>query len=376
MTHETLAAAARGVFEATGAEPVDPAYILPSDIPLELSGEAVRARLCVFSDHRGNEMVMRPDLTLPVAGQEADRRAAGGDGAKAYTYAARAFRLPASAGDPMEFTQVGFEWFGKESGADADAEAFALVREAVAACDVSPTATEMGDLSIFPAFVDALGLARITTDLLKRAFRQEGGVSELLDAAPQPPASDLQPVLDAGGAKAAEDAFLKVLSDRGIPMIGTRSVVEIVAGLRGKSAVHAAGGVPEAARAALSDLAGVNCPAGEAADVLATISDKHGLAAISSVIERVARRMEAILSAVPGVASEARFRSGFGRRFTYYDGFVFESFGENLTSRQPLASGGRYDGLIEGLSRSRASASGIGGVVRPDRILRAKGEAA
>ena len=93
-------------------------------------------------------------------------------------------------------------------------------------------------------------------------------------------------------------------------------------------------------------------------------------------IERVARRMEAILSAVPGVASEARFRSGVGRRFTYYDGFVFESFGENLTSRQPLASGGRYDGLIEGLSRSRASASGIGGVVRPDRILRAKGEAA
>ena len=44
MTHDALVAAARGVFEATGAESVDPAYILPSDIPLELSGEAVRAR--------------------------------------------------------------------------------------------------------------------------------------------------------------------------------------------------------------------------------------------------------------------------------------------------------------------------------------------
>lgn len=376
MTHDALVAAARDVFEATGAERVDPAYILPSDIPLELSGEAVRARLCVFSDHRGNEMVMRPDLTLPVAGQEAGRRAAGGDGAKAYTYAARAFRLPAAETDPMEFTQVGFEWFGKDSSADTDAEAFALVREAVAACDVSPTATEMGDLSIFPAFVDALGLARITTDLLKRAFRQEGGVTDLLAAAPQAPADDLRPVLDASGAKDAEAAFLKVLSDRGIPMIGTRSVGEIVAGLRGKAAVHAAGGVPEAARAALSDLASVNCPAGEAADVLAGIADKHGLNSMSSAIERVARRMEAILAAVPGVATEARFRSGFGRRFTYYDGFVFETFGQNLTSRQPLASGGRYDGLIEGLSRSKAAASGIGGVVRPDRILRAKGETA
>ena len=79
------------ITEAAGAEPVDPDYILPSDIPLELSGEAVRARLCVFTDHRGNEMVMRPDLTLPVAGMEAARLASGVNGPKAYCYAAEAF---------------------------------------------------------------------------------------------------------------------------------------------------------------------------------------------------------------------------------------------------------------------------------------------
>ena len=31
-------------------------------------------------------------------------------------------------------------------------------------------------LGIFPAFIDALGLPTVSTDLLKRAFRQEGGV--------------------------------------------------------------------------------------------------------------------------------------------------------------------------------------------------------
>jgi ATP phosphoribosyltransferase regulatory subunit len=50
-----------------------PDYVLPADIPLELSGEAVRARLCVFTDNRGAEMAMRPDLTLPVAQREAAR---------------------------------------------------------------------------------------------------------------------------------------------------------------------------------------------------------------------------------------------------------------------------------------------------------------
>ena len=375
MTHDALVAAARAVFESTGAEPIDPAYVLPSDIPLELSGEAVRARLCVFSDHRGNELVMRPDLTLSVAGQETERRLSGGEGARAYTYAARAFRLPAAQDDPVEFTQVGFEWFGRDSSPETDAETFALVRQAVSACKVDPTVTEMGDLSVFPAFVDALGLARITSDLLKRAFRQEGGVAELLAAAPQALPDDLADALSATGPGAAETAFRNVLGVRDIPMIGTRSEGEIISGLRAKAAAHAAGGVPAQARDVLSDLAAVNCPAGQAADALTVIATKYGLKSVSGVIERIARRMDAILRALPAIADEARFRSGFGRRFTYYDGFVFETFGNGLSSKQPLASGGRYDGLIEGLSRARVSASGIGGVVRPDRILRIRGGA-
>ena len=73
MTPEQIAETASDVFARTGARPVDPAYVLASDVPLELSGEAVRARLCVFTDHRGNEMVMRPDLTLPVAGVHSGR---------------------------------------------------------------------------------------------------------------------------------------------------------------------------------------------------------------------------------------------------------------------------------------------------------------
>ena len=375
MTHDALVSAARSVFEATGAERIDPAYVLPSDIPLELSGERVRARLCVFSDHRGNEMVMRPDLTLPVAGIEAERRVAGDGGPKAYTYAARAFRLPAVADDPMEFTQVGFEWFGRDSSPEADAEAFALVREAVSACAVEPVATEMGDLSVFPAFVDALGLAPITADLLKRAFRQEGGVSELLAATPEPLPDDVAEALAATGQGAAEAAFRDVLEKRAIPMIGTRSVSEIIAGLREKAAAHAAGGVPVEARKVLADLAAIRCPAAEAADALAALAEKHVLGGVTDVIGRLARRMDAITAAMPAINGEARFRSGFGRRFTYYDGFVFETFGRGLSERQPVASGGRYDGLIEGLSRSRASASGIGGVVRPDRLLRTKGGA-
>ena len=303
---------------------------------------------------------------------EADRLASGRNGPEAYTYAARAFRLPASPDDPMEFTQVGFERFGCESSPDEDADAFALVEAAVAACGIDDWRMVMGDLSVFPAFVDALGLHGVTASLLKRAFRQEGGVAELLAGAPSAPEVELAHQLSAAAPEAAAPLFLDALRERSIPMIGTRSVAEIIEGLKAKAAAADAGGVPEDARKVLAALAGVNCSAPETAEALFGIARAHRLNGLDSVIQSVARRVEAIIAAVPRVAEAGKFRSGFGRRFTYYDGFVFEIFAGGLSERQPIAAGGRYDGLIAGLSGGRARASGIGGVVRPDRVIRVR----
>ncbi|OZB11878.1 MAG: hypothetical protein B7X53_18545, partial [Hyphomonas sp. 34-62-18] len=43
-----------------------------------------------------------------------------------------------------------------------------------------------------------------------------------------------------------------------------------------------------------------------------------------------------------------------------------------LEATQPVAAGGRYDGLLTGLSGGKVSATGIGGVVRPDRMVRVR----
>ena len=261
MTHDALVAVARAVFEAAGGTPVDPDYVLPADIPLELSGEAVRARLCVFTDNRGAEMAMRPDLTLPVAQREAARLEAGAS-PKTYTYAARAFRLPAAADDPFEFTQVGLERFGYGADASADAELFALVHRAVEACGVQPKAIVTGDLAIFPAFIEALGLPDVTMDLLKRAFRQEGGVRAVLDAASRPLDTDILAALDAGDPEAALGA---VLAARDVPLVGARSLAEIIEGLKARRAAIEAGGLPEGARAALLALLRCGLSAGRGA---------------------------------------------------------------------------------------------------------------
>lgn len=369
MTHDALVAVARAVFEAAGGTPIDPDYVLPADIPLELSGEVVRARLCVFTDNRGAEMVMRPDLTLPVAQREAARLAAEGASAKTYTYAARAFRLPAAPDDPFEFTQVGVERFGHEAVPAADADLFALVHRAVEACGVQPSAIITGDLAIFPAFIDALGLPAVSANLLKRAFRQEGGVRAVLDAASNPMDAEVEKVLEAAEPEAA---LQTLLTARGIPLAGGRSLAEIVSGLNAKRAAIRAGGLPAAAREALLALREVDCPLADAPGVLGALAGTYGLSGAGAALETFAARVESLLARVPNARRTARFRSGFGRRFTYYDGFVFEILAEGLTPAQPVAAGGRYDGLIAGLSGARASATGIGGVVRPDRMIRVR----
>ncbi|MEQ9505912.1 MAG: ATP phosphoribosyltransferase regulatory subunit [Hyphomonas sp.] len=374
MTEESLAAAALSVLNDRYLIPsVDPHYTLPADIPLELSGEAVRARLCMFTDDRGREMAMRPDLTLPVALREVDRRLRGEQGFYYYIYAGRAFRLPAAPDDPLEFTQVGFEEFGLDSWTADDVRPFYNVRLMLDACAVSPTAVVTGDLAIFPAVIDALGLPEVIRDLLKRAFRQEGGVAELLAATPEPLDADIAAVLD---ADEPETALRACLAQRNITMIGTRSEAEIIAGLRARAEAASAGGIPAEARRVLEDFGRINCPVTMAASAVSDLAGTHSLTGLDEVIQMLYQRNALMIDREIIDPDTATFRSGFGRRFTYYDGFVFEVLGANLTARQPIAAGGRYNGLIRALSGGKVSSNGIGGVMRPDRVLRALGAGA
>ena len=61
-----------------------------------------------------------------------------------------------------------------------------------------------------------------------------------------------------------------------------------------------------------------------------------------------------------------RFSAAFGRTFGYYDGMVFEVRSAALGDEQPVAAGGRYDGLPDRLGASLQTGS-VGCMVRPGR---------
>lgn len=356
------------IFARLGGELTDPPIVMPANQPLELSGEAVRARLCVFVGESGEECALRPDLTLPVAIEQA-RTGLSGETVK--RYAARAFRLPAIAGDPMEFTQVGFERYGAPSTPEVDAESFALVCEAAASAGAEASETRLGDLSIFPAFVDALGLAPGLAEALKRAFRQAGGVSALLAAKSSRPVHGLASRLKGASPSEAKAIVSDIFALSGIQPQGTRTLDEIVEGLLAQAADAEYGGAPDMARQTLEAVMAVDCAPEQAADTLLAIARQADLQGVDAVLDRFDQRVSKMQALAPGFMQAARFGTPFGRRFNYYDGFLFELFHPGEASgRKPFGAGGRYDTLLSKLSDGAVDATAIGGVVRPDRLKR------
>ena len=95
---EALAAQAQrlmGTFARAGYEQIVPAIIQPAGLFLDVVGEALRARTYVFTDPDGEELCLRPDLTVPTCRLHLARHPAG-DTPGALLLQRR--RLPLSAG--------------------------------------------------------------------------------------------------------------------------------------------------------------------------------------------------------------------------------------------------------------------------------------
>ena len=90
----TLAEIATKALAGIGGDFVDPPVLIEAKVPLELSGEAVRSRICTFVDQNGREWALRPDLTLVVAQSEVDARSSDKTGETIRRYSGPVFRLP------------------------------------------------------------------------------------------------------------------------------------------------------------------------------------------------------------------------------------------------------------------------------------------
>ena len=361
MTLSPQAAAALARIARVSGVRAEPQTLMPAEIVLELSGEAVRSRLCTFTDASGKEHCLRPDLTTPIA----QMVATGELPVARYHEAGPVYRLPPrGSNDPVEHLQIGFEWFGNGGSPAEDAEALAVALEAAQAGGATSASVRFGDVAIYHALIAALPFSPQWRDRLRRAFSRRKGPRELLDAAANGQAGQTSEVVRIG-AMSAPDAVNAVETELARLSVEpvARSAEDIARRLREKAADLAPD--PTAATALFAYLE-LSAPVSGSLAILLDFARTRGLNLVAA-LDAYGERLALLAKLKPPFWADAAFSAEAGRRFEYYDGFVFELSREGASDR-PIVSGGRYDGLIARLSGGKRTASAIGAALRADRL--------
>lgn len=365
------------VFTKAGHEAVAPAIIQPAGVFLDVVGETLRARTYVFTDPDGDELCMRPDLTVPACRLHLERHPEGDVAAK-YCYNGPAFRFQPQGADlshPREFRQTGIETFGNTDREQAEADIVATIAAALAASGLSNYTLRFGDLGLLRAILRAADMPARWRQRLMRHFWDPAAFHAELNRLTIEPGSTskhipkkLRDALDPADPAGAEAVVASYLESEGIEVAGIRSPSEVTANLLARVADASSDPLsPKTAKLIASYVAIVAPGHSSTRRVreLATLMDID----IEAALAAHERRLD--LMAAAGIDLErAKFSAEFGRALEYYTGFVFEVVSPKLGRASPVAGGGRYDELMQAAGAPRPVPA-VGAAIHTQRLLAA-----
>src|SRR3954449_4508017 len=150
-------------------------------------------------DAQGNLLVLRSDMTIPIA-RLVGTRFADVDGPLRLCYSGQAYRsVTRGSGQLTEFLQVGAELIGVP-GVDGDAEIVSLVIEALSGCGLRRHSVGLGDGALYRALLAAFEVADEDADALMASLmhRDLVGLEQRVRAAGLPEALYVVPALRGG----------------------------------------------------------------------------------------------------------------------------------------------------------------------------------
>ncbi|MGB6438137.1 MAG: ATP phosphoribosyltransferase regulatory subunit [Methyloceanibacter sp.] len=362
------------VFKRRGYEQVAPSIIQPADIFLDQIGEAIRGRTYVFTDLTGEELCLRPDLTVPVSRLYLERHPRADVEAR-YCYNGPAFRFQqrrASQTHPREFRQAGIECFGDADRDSADTEVVLLAADAVRAAGLKEFRFRFGDIALFFALLDALSLPGRWRLKLRNYFWRPPAFHALLSrlakgesANSDSAASELAATLGAQDLALAEETVATYLEANDLLLAGNRTLGEIAERLLDHADDLRAEPLPREVATVIDYFLAVEASPREAVDRIAMIGKGAGID-LGPSLYVLSRRFDLLEKCGVNIGV-ATFATEFGRDLEYYSGLVFqiEAGGDKAS---PIAGGGRYDSLLRSVG-ARAEVPAVGSAIHTERLL-------
>ena len=332
------------LYERAGYVRVEPAVLQPADVFFELSGEELRRRLFLTQNAAGEELCLRPDLTIPTCLAHLSN---GAELPANYCYLGPVFRD--QGGGSGEYLQAGIESLGRQDREAADAECIALALESARHFGCAAPTIRMGDVSLFQALIAALDLPPVWQRRLLKDFNRTGTLEADLSTLKRGPgpAKDQAGVLAAlqGSDPAAARALVTdLLSIAGISAVGGRTVAEIAERFLEQASLGATSGLETEKSAVLERYLAIEGDPDEALAALRALATDAKLE-LDAALDSFDRRTGFIAAGGADV-SAIRFATAFGRPLAYYTGMVFELHDTSGQVKWPLVAGGRYDQLL------------------------------
>jgi ATP phosphoribosyltransferase regulatory subunit len=337
----------RGTLVAWNYSYIDTPLLEPADIFLRKSGEAFTWETYNLIDSHGDRFVLRPEFTSSVA-----RHILGARHGTIFPirkcYSGQVFRNDTSNEEPRQFSQVGAELVGIGT-VDGDAEVVALAIASLQQLGYTNLQVNIGNVGIASSLLQQFGLSDRTialllsrldwlTDIEKSAeeIQQQIGRSQSL---PTSGVASNDERLEADGA-----ILLSLLSDADNPVIGSRTLEEIVERYMARIGAYPDIDRTQSALQFLSEFTAIQGPLDECLNLAAQLVERWQLA--PNDLNWIAKfRLRLAEYGVSDVIINGDFSLTHDVR--YYTGMVFEilSSSSNSTSWRSVTNGGRYDNL-------------------------------
>src|SRR5262244_1355555 len=306
-------------FAQAGYERAEPAILQPAEPFVDLSGEDIRKSLYLTTDASGEELCLRPDLTIPVARDYLASPRAGQPAG--FSYLGPVFRY--RSGRKSQFLQAGIESFGRQDRPAADAEMLALALQAAGAFGVKDVEIRTGDVALFNALIDALDLFPVWRRRLIKDFNRKISLTDDIERLTLKTATggnEYEGVLAAlagSDRKAALALVTDLMSIAGTTNVGGRTVAEIADRFL-EQATLKAGALPRDALTIIKRFLAISGEPGASVAQLRALAGDAKLD-IGAAIDQLESRVGFMAARGIDIA-KTRFSTAFGRGLDYYTG--------------------------------------------------------
>lgn len=356
--------------------------ILESALPfLNRSGEDIRRQMYIFSDPAGQELCLRPELTIPVCraylrqtqGKDAGRGASAREARLSYFGPAFTYEA-AREGHYRQFYQAGAEYIGAPAREAADAEILAAALDCLQAAGLTQTSVEIGDVEVRNAFIDQLPISdKLKTRIRRIALRNPNAAALAATAETAAAAGEetnqfgeLASLFAATEPGKAELLIREIFALADVRHVGGRTPEEIVERLASRAAQQTEPISAELIQGVVA-LLNIRGAPETAFKAIREHFRKFRIGAIDAVLERCDKRMRYV-EAYRGGPVAMQFNVGLRRGLEYYTGFLFEIYAKDMRQIGHVCGGGRYDNLLEGLGGPEAIPA-VGFGIGLDRLL-------